>query len=366
MDTEFYMLWLSNIKGVGRSKIFSLLNYFDSPKDIWNVSVDELINVSGINMGTALKIVKSRDEDSIYNLMEDMDRKNIGFISYFNKDYPENLRNIYDPPVGFYIKGYMPDNSLDKIGIVGARRCTEYGKSVSFNISEDLAKKNIVIVSGMARGIDTLAHKGALSGNGKTIAVLGNGLDICYPSENKNLMDKIIENGCVISEYPPKTAPAPYNFPARNRIISGISRAIIVVEASKNSGTFTTVDTALENGREVFAVPGNITSKYSEGTNSLIKQGCPVVTSADDILFELGISYDESKNQKYLEDIPNGDISKEELEVYKLISLEPTSVDDIVNKLKKDVTEVQYILFTLEIAGYIKKLPSMKYIRKLV
>ncbi len=364
MDTDFYMLWLSNIYGVGRKKIFQLLEYFKTPENIWSADIVELSKVEGIKYEIVMKIIKSKNEDNIYKIIENMDKDNINFISYFDDKYPKSLKNIYDPPLGLYIKGTMPDESLERISIIGTRRCTEYGKSVGFNIAKDLGERNFVIVSGMARGIDTVAHKGAIAGKGKTIAVLGNGIDICYPSENRSLMEKIINNGCVISEYPPKTAPLSYNFPARNRIISGLSRAVVVVEAGLNSGTFSTVESALENGRDVFAVPGNITSKYSAGTNELIKQGCPPITSFDDILFELGISYEEEEKEKYINE-NSENMSDDEKAVYEFLSLEPVSVDEIVNKLKKDITEIQYILFTLEISGYIQKLPSMKYIRKL-
>lgn len=363
MDKKFYSLWLSNIQGIGRKKIFYLLDYFNTPENIWNADINEFISIEGIKNETALKIIKSKNKDYVYNLMELMDKHNIDFITYFDKEYPKLLKNIYDPPFGFYIKGTMPDDALEKIGIIGARKCTDYGKSVAFNLANDLGERNIVIVSGMARGIDTAAHKGAIAGKGKTIAVLGCGLDICYPSENKYIMEKIIDNGCVISEFPPKTSPVSYNFPLRNRIISGLSKAIIVVEASEHSGTFSTVESALENGRDVFAVPGNITSKYSAGTNSLIKQGCPPITNFEDILFELGMSYEEEETEKYINNIPDN-ISIEEKQVFDCLSSEPVSVDYIVNKLKKDITEIQYILFTLEISGYIEKLPSMKYIRK--
>ena len=366
MEYNYYMIWLSNIYNIKRSLIFSLIKYFKTPENIWNADINDLMEFKGLRKDTALKIIKSRDKSNIDNIIYNLDKNNVKFISYYDIKYPKNLKNIDDPPLGLYLKGNIPNTSFERISIVGTRNCTEYGKSVAFNIAKELADKNFVIVSGMARGIDTFAHKGALNSiKGGTIAVLGSGLDICYPPENNDIMQKIIEKGCIFSEYPLGTKPYSYNFPSRNRIISGLSKAVIVVEAAENSGTFSTVEYALDNGRDVFAIPGNITSRYSSGTNKLIKQGCPAITNINDILFELGSYYEEEEEERYISDIPE-ELSDEEKEVYKNLLFEPVSIDELVYKMQKDLTQLQYILFNLEISGYIKKLPSMKYVRKLI
>jgi DNA processing protein len=214
-----------------------------------------------------------------------MEINNIDIISIEDKEYPSNLREIYNPPICLYIKGNKNCLNGLNISIVGCRECSKYGENVAKRLSYDLALKNINIVSGLARGIDTFAHIGAIYGNSCTIAVLGNGLDTIYPKENTALASKIInKNGAIISEFPLWTKPEKMNFPARNRIISGLSKGVVVVEAQRKSGTLITVDFALEQGRDVFVVPGNITSEKSFGTNDLIKQGAQIITSSQDIL----------------------------------------------------------------------------------
>ena len=215
----------------------------------------------------------------------------------------------------------------------------------------------------MARGIDSEGHRGILDGGGKTIAVLGCGVDICYPAENKELMERIIENGCVISEYPPGMPAVAKNFPNRNRIIAGLSKMVVVVEAGKRSGTIITADLALDYGREVYAVPGNVTSALSYGTNALIKQGCPIITEGSDILSALGIAYKETEKVKFqIKTAEN--ISPEEKEIFDLIEdSTPISAEALGRRLGRKVQEVQYILSLLELSGYIEKIPKAGYIR---
>ena len=216
-----------------------------------------------------------------------MIRNNIDIISIDDIEYPKLLRTIYDPPVSLYVRGNKQILNGLNLAIIGCREATEYGKKIAQEFSYKLSKENINIVSGLARGIDSYAHLGSVYAKGKTIAVLGNGLDVIYPKENYFLAEKIIENGgAIISEYPLGLGPDKLNFVARNRIISGISKGVLVVEAKKKSGTLITVDFALEQGRDVFAVPGSIVSENSFGTNELIKQGAKVVTCYDEILEE--------------------------------------------------------------------------------
>ena len=216
-----------------------------------------------------------------------MIRNNIDIISIEDREYPEILKNIYDPPVSLYIRGNKEILNSFNLAIIGCRDATEYGMKIAQGFSYRLSKKNINIVSGLARGIDSMAHLGAVYAKSKTIAVLGNGLDRVYPKENYFLAEKIIENeGAIISEYPLGTKPDRMNFVARNRIISGISKGVIVVEAKEKSGTLITVDFALDQGRDIFAIPGNINSANSFGTNELIKQGAKLVTKYEDILEE--------------------------------------------------------------------------------
>jgi len=243
------------------------------------------------------------------------------------------------------------------ISMVGSRKCTEYGLSVAYRFSSELARAGLVIVSGMARGVDSMSHRGALDAGGITAAVLGCGADVCYPPENKVLMRRIQERGCIISEYPPGTKPALGYFPSRNRIISGMSRATVVVEAGRKSGTLITVDQALNEGREVMAVPGNITSKLSEGTNRLIRQGATPVTSSDDILEQLGLTVDLP--------IENTEcaLAPAEKLVYDCIGLDPTAIENIYDRLSSQPGELNYVLTLLEMRKLIRRLPGQRVVR---
>lgn len=360
---EYYMMWLSRIPSIGVHKAMLLLDYFGTAEEIWKASFSDLREVKGIGTFYCQIIKDAKNETQLEKWIEELEEKEIRFVSIKNEQYPYLLKQIYDPPIGFYIRGYLPDDNIDKVSIVGARRCSHYGASVAHKLASDLAKANITIVSGMATGIDGIAHKGALDGGGQTIAVLGTGVDICYPAEHKELMERIIQNGCVISEYPPSTPVHPQNFPKRNRIISGLSPITIVVEAGKRSGTLITADQALNNGREVFVVPGNVTSALSEGTNNLIKQGCPIITEFEDVLIALGIAFSEKEKQQFQQNMLKN-MEKEEKEVYDCIGQEAIDVETISRKLKREIQEVQYSLTLLEIMGRIRKLPQSGYIRE--
>ncbi len=361
---EYYMLWLSRIEGIGFKRANLLLEHFGSAEAIWRAKPAEIREVRGLSDKLAQKLVSSRDEDTLNDWIIELEEKQIDFYSFRHPCYPRLLLEIYNPPAGIYVKGELPDENLDTVAIVGARKCSRYGADVACRIAKDLAKANIVVVSGMARGIDSMAHKGILDGGGKTIAVLGCGVDICYPAENIALMERIIENGCIISEYPPGMPAVPKNFPFRNRIISGLSQIVVVVEAGKRSGTLITADLALENGRDVFVVPGNVTSALSEGTNALIKQGCPIVTEGNDILFELGIAYQEKEKEAFRKKA-GASLAPEEEKVYGMIEDgTPVAAETICRKLHMNIQEVQYILSLLELSGLVRKVPQAGYVRE--
>ena len=287
LEEKKYWIWFSRIKGLGSRRKQILLKMYKTPEKIYNLKKEEILKIKGFNEFLANKIIDKDNKNNLENYIEKMQKEKISIITIDDKEYPNILKNIYDYPISLYIKGNS--NILDNytIGIVGCRNATEYGIKAAQYFSYNLAKKGINIVSGLAKGIDSCAHIGTIKANGKTIAVVGNGLDIVYPRENQYLYEKIVEeNGAIISEYPLGTEPEKMNFPARNRIISGISKGIIVIEAKKKSGTLITVDFALEQGRDVYVVPGNIKSLNSVGTNDLIKQGAKMVTKVDEI-FEL-------------------------------------------------------------------------------
>lgn len=360
---EMYLLWLSRIDGIGFKKANYLLEHFDSAEAIWNAEPSEIRAACGRNDKLAEQLISSRDEDRLNDWLIELEEKNIDFYSYWHPCYPRLLREISDPPLGIYVRGELPDDDIDTVAIIGARKCSRYGATVSYEIAKELGKTNVVVVSGMARGVDSEGHRGIMDGGGKTIAVLGCGVDVCYPPENQELMKRIMENGAVISEFPPGTPAMPGHFPSRNRIIAGLSKMVVVVEAGKKSGTLITADLALEYGRDVFVVPGNVTSALSKGTNELIKQGCPIITEGNDILIALGIAYKEEEKVKFRIKAAEN-ISAEEKEIYDLIETEiPISAETLCRKLHKDIQDVQYILSLLELSGYIVKIPQAGYIR---
>ena len=366
---ENYLMWLSRIEGIGLKKKDDLISHFGCAKKIFEANNLELKNFCIENKINFTNILANKNEDLIKSYTNELKNKGIKFISKFNKKYPELLKNIPDPPLGIYVLGDLPDENLNKVAIIGARKCTQYGALNSYKFGKELAEKNIVVVSGMALGIDAMAHKGAIDGKGKTIAVLGCGVDVIYPPSNKNLRDAILQNGCIISEFPPSTLAFPTHFPMRNRIISGLSNAVIVAEAAKRSGTLITVGQALEQGRDVFAIPGNINSTMSQGTNHLIKTGAYPLTEINDILEVLDISNTKNEPEKnfYLEreNKIKESLAPDEKLIYDCISELPITVDEIAIKTELQIQKVQFALTMLELKDYIQKLAGNKYIKKI-
>ena len=256
IEEKYYKVWLSLIENLGFKKYINLINKFKTNKAIFNASKNELIKVPLINEKLTKSILNIETKRKVKNYLEFMQKNNIDVISIADIEYPSNLREIYSPPVFLYIKGNKEILSKTNISIVGCRNCSNYGKEVAQNIAYNLAKNNINVVSGLARGIDEYSHLGAIYAKGKTIAVLACGVDYIYPKENSYLVNKILNlGGALISEYPVGVFPQKNNFPARNRIISGLSQGVVVVEAKKKSGSLITADFALEQGRDVFVVP---------------------------------------------------------------------------------------------------------------
>ena len=282
-----YWIWFATIKGLGPVQKKKLLALYGTPEKIYNTPIDEIESSGILKKGISNEIEKSKNVSLINKYEQYIQKSNIQLINITDENYPELLKEIYDPPITLFCKGNIKLLNQKAFSIVGCRNATSYGNLMSKEIAYKLAKENILIVSGLAKGIDASAHKGALLANGKTIAVLGCGVDIPYPFENIELYKEIIQKGLVISEYIVGTKPEAGNFPARNRIISGLSKGLLVVEATNKSGSMITVDFALEQGRSVYAIPGNINSKNSSGTNELIKQGAKLVTSYEEILEDI-------------------------------------------------------------------------------
>lgn len=286
-DLMKYWIWLASVECLGPVKKFALLNKFETAKRIYNATEKEILKVDGMSDKIVQNMQKAKDAKLLEKYEKYILKNDIKIINISDDNYPAKLKNIYAPPITIFAKGDISLLNSKSIAIVGSREPSKYGIYVAEKFSKELSKEGITIVSGLARGIDTFAHVGALSSFGKTIAVLGSGIDIVYPKENAKYYREISEKGLIISEYIVGTAPESKNFPQRNRIISGLSDGVLVVEASKNSGTMITTDFALEQGKELYVIPGNITSNLSAGTNNLIKEGAKLITDVYEILEDL-------------------------------------------------------------------------------
>ena len=289
-----YWIWFSRLEKLTNIQRGILLKRYKSPDKIWNLSENDLKKMNELSDECIKDILKKTYRENLEKYEEYHNKNHIKMITVYDKYYPEKLKRIYDSPVLLYAKGNIKLLNSKGIAMVGCRDCTNYGKSVARKMAYKLAKRNITIISGLAKGIDKFSHIGALEGEGNTIAVLGHGLDIIYPNENYELSELIEKNnGLIVTEYVIGTKPNKYTFPARNRIISGLSDGVIVVEAKERSGSLITADFALEQGKEVFAVPGNIDSMNSQGTNELIKQGANPITNCDDVLNNITAFYNK-------------------------------------------------------------------------
>lgn len=362
-------LILNMIPGVGSSTFQRLIKFFGSPSLVLGASLKELAMVRGITPAVCQSIVDNRTKIKIDEELRLIEKHNCRVITIEDQAYPQNLKAIHDPPPLLYVKGELTDSDSNSIAIVGTRNATSYGKMATEKLSSQLVSRGITVISGLAHGIDTYAHRGALDSGGRTIAVLGNGLDIIYPLENAKLFEEIVNSGAVISELPMGTQPRGAIFPQRNRIISGISLGTLVIEASKRSGALITADLALEQGREVFAVPGQIFSEESKGTNWLIKQGAKLVDSVEDILEELPSS---SFSQTFEDNIKTEDmriesqLSDDEKTVWNVISSSPIHIDDISKRSNLPVFKVCSVLVMLELKGLVQQLSGKMFIRKMV
>lgn len=358
------LLQLNMVQDVGTIKLKALLDYFGTAHKILSASRNELMKVAGIGAAIAEGIVKVSKADFEEELK--LIRKyNIKIVTLFDNAYPENLKQIYDPPIVLYIKGDLLPEDKNAIAIVGSRRASFYGLSTAEDLAYKLSSRGITIVSGMARGIDTASHKGALKAGGRTMAVLGSGLANIYPSENRKLSEEIAKNGVLISEFPIKTSPHRQNFPQRNRIISGLSLGVVIVEAAKRSGALITADMALEQGREVFAVPGKISSVTSLGTHSLIRQGAKLAATVDDIIEELKIELKPNLIRQDKDDsIKSSKLEEVEQVMFKLLTDEPKHIDELSQVSSVPVNKVSGILVRLQIKGFIKELPGKMFVKR--
>lgn len=352
MSEARYWIGLSLVPDVGPVMSRRLLARMGTPENIFKAGRKDLLSLKGFREEAADNIMNFRLWDEVERYEKETLKKGIRVVGYNDPLYPATLKETEDAPVVLYIKGeYIPEDRFS-IAVVGSRKYTHYGESVTQRIAGQLSSAGFTIVSGLARGIDTLAHRSALVTGGRTIAVLGSGPDVYYPVENKGLMDKISCSGCVISEFPPGTAPNRENFPRRNRLISGLSLGVLVVEAAPGSGSLITANYALEQNKEVFAVPGNITSLNSEGTNGLIRQGAKMVMKADDIIEELAPVLRGFISAKREEAVG---LSEEEKSLCLVLSREPRHIDALCREASLPANKTLEVMLSLELKGVVRQ-----------
>ena len=351
-----YWLALSRISVLGARRIPRLVEVFGSAEKVFTADVAELVAAGLPAKAAAQMLAERRAVDPERELQR---LTSVGFNAVFVHEdrYPKILKEIFDPPAVLYYGGDYAALGQPCISLVGSRKATAYGKAVADKLSGDLASQGVTVVSGMARGIDTAAHLGALRAGGRTAAVLGCGLDICYPPENKKLRDDIERQGLILSEFPLGTLPKPPHFPMRNRIISGLSLAVIVVEAAERSGALITADSALEQGREVLAVPGSINSPASRGCHRLIKEGAVLVESAADILAALGVFPLESIKAEQQGLMPI------QQKVLQSMEYEPIHFDELISRCGLSAADLAVNLVELELVGALRKMPGNYYLR---
>jgi DNA processing protein len=355
-DNLKYWVALNIVLGTKLKEIKKILARYSNIQDLFCASASDL-EAFGLDEEVAVRLVSPGTLERAEKDIEKLHRKKYTILTFEDRDYPAFLRETFDPPCVLYCAGKIETLGVPSVSIVGARRPTPYGRAVAEKLAFDLASRGMVIVSGLARGIDSIAHWGALRG-GKTVAVLGSGLDVIYPKENRKLFEKIMETGAVTTEFPLESSPLGYHFPMRNRIISGLSLAVVVVEATKHSGSLITARLALEQNREVMAVPGNTTSDLSSGTNWLVKTGAKLVEGWEDVAEELPSPTKDHllarAGVKTTQTLPS--VNADEQKVLALLKTDEfTPVDALVEQTEFSVSEILSLSLQLELKGYIKQ-----------
>ena len=358
---QYWLAW-NKITDIGPKRFYKLLEYFGSVDTAWQAKSGEISKILNLKPKISSRIFEEKNNINPEQELDLIDKHKVNVLTIEDNQYPDNLKTIHYPPPVLYFKGTIIEADKNSISIVGSRKATYYGKMVAEKLSKDLALSSLTIISGMARGIDTAAHKGTLSVNGRTIAVMGCGIDYIYPPENRRLAQEIQESGAILSEFPLFTLPERQNFPRRNRIISGLSLGTVVVEAAEKSGALITADFALNQGREVFAIPGNINSPLSNGSHNLIKQGAKLVNNYQDILEEIHIALPQKTAKKEIVK-ENTSLNEEEKIIYRLITKEPAQIDEIIAASKLSAGKVSEILLNLELKDLIKEIEGKRFIK---
>jgi DNA processing protein len=358
MEQSLYWLWLCGKTLINRDKVEKLLAYFGGIERMYNADSRALEQCGLLTQKEYDSVISRRKEAILIEEKKRLTAEGIGILYPGHQDYPEKLLELTDYPYILFYKGKLPKEQT-AVSIVGARNCSSYGKRVAESLGQACAQAGIMVVSGMARGIDTCAHLGALAKQGVTCAVLGCGIRVCYPKENRRLYDSLSLYGCILSEYPPDTPPYASLFPQRNRIISGLSKAVVVVEAREKSGSLITVDYALEQGKDIYAVPGRMGDSLSEGCNGLIQNGAGILTKPEDLIVSLGGNWDLLREKKtdYSHNTSLG-------RLYNRIEDTPQSVDELMETTGLTLPQIFPLLLRLQLDEKITEVEKNCYVRK--
>ncbi len=352
-----YWVGFNIVRGIGPVRLRALLDYFGDVEQAWHAPSQELVS-AGLDRRSVESLLAARSAIDLDQELERIRDDGVRLLTWQSPGYPRLLLQIHDPPPVLYVKGSIVENDAWAVAVVGTRRASSYGREVTRQLAASLARSGITIVSGMARGIDGEAHRAALEAGGRTIAVLGCGVDVIYPPEHRNLAAEIAAHGALVSDYPMGTKPEGRNFPPRNRIISGLSLGVLVVEAGRRSGAHITADFAAEQGRDVFAVPGSILARGSAGTNRLVQDGAKVVLGPEDILEELNLTMvvEQVEARQVLP------ADETEAVLLSHLSTEPVHVDELQRQLELPIAQVSSTLALMELKGMVRQVGSMKYI----
>jgi len=356
---QITMAWLNSVNGLSNRKIEKLLEYFGSIEELWNNFNVEKYNLSILNPEIIYNLTKIKDGFG-ERLFEKLHDENAFIVTCFDEEYPNKLKNIDGAPHILYYKGNLSAANNLSIAVIGSRKATNYGKWTAEKFTKELSDFGVTIISGLAMGIDTIAHQTAIKYNTRTIGVIGCGINIVYPKKNETLYRQIVEaDGAIITEYPFGMEPMPSNFPDRNRIISGLSDGILVIEAQEKSGTLITVGHAANQGKEIFAIPGNIESLYSKGTNALIKDGAKIVTCIDDIIEEIL----EFKNMVYSKKLINdNNMNVSELKIINFLTLSNATIYEMSENIDMEISDILSTLTILELKGIVKQISGKKFV----
>ncbi len=352
-----YWVGFNKVQGIGPLRLRALLDTYGSIERAWHAPGEQLSRV-GLDNRSVKNLLKARSEIDLERELERIEAMNVRVLTWESPDYPRLLLETHAPPPVLYVKGELTEQDAWAVAIVGTRRASTYGREVTRRLSGALARNGITVVSGMARGIDGVAHRAALEAGGRTVAVFGCGIDRIYPPEHRKLAQQIASRGALVSDYPLGTPPEGRNFPPRNRIISGLSLGVLVTNAGKTSGALITADFAAEQGRDVFAVPGSVLTRGSIGPNRLIQDGAKLVATAEDILEELNLTMvaEQKQARQVLPD------DETEATLLEHLSADPTHVDDLQQKIDLPISEVTSTLAMMELKGMVRQVGGMKYV----